>query len=478
MSLNHGINTHKSDTDFSAVKTAGVGIPFFVGAWPCHTAGGFTGKPQLVTSFGEAKELGGYSAEWRDASKNPKWSLCQAMYSHFKLFGMSPAVFYNVFNPSTHKESVSSESVTVAAHIATITMDAILDSSFIVKKDAGSALVKGTDYDVFYEDDKCIIELLEDGSAYDETELTVSYNAAKLSAITAADIEAAIEKIEDCKSLFGIVPDLICCPGWSKNPAVAAVMASKAPSVNGLFKGKAVVDIDTDSTTGADVYSEVLSWKNTNGYTDENMIVCWPLAKVGEYTFDMSVIVCGVMASVDSANGDCPFESPSNKGISITALCDKAGNEINLSIQQADVVSYSAGVVTALNFNGWVLWGNYTGCWPASTDVAKYFICTNRMMDFVCNTFVNTYWSHLDRPLTRVRIDAIVNSFNSWLNGLIHEGKLYGGQIEYVPEENPTANLIAGKFRLDTRMASPVPAQEINMYVEFDVDYLTSALNA
>ena len=255
-------------------------------------------------------------------------------------------------------------------------------------------------------------------------------------------------------------------------------MAAKAPSINGLFKGKAVVDIDTDATNGADSYSEALEWKNENGYTDENMIVCWPLAKVGDYIFDMSVIACGVMGSVDSANGDCPYESPSNKGISITGLCDKAGNEINLSIQQADVVSYTAGIVTALNFNGWVLWGNYTGCWPASSDVSDYFICTNRMMDFVCNTFVNTYWSHLDRPLTRVRIDAIVNSFNSWLNGLTHEGKLYGGQIEYVAAANPTANLIAGKFRLDTRMASPVPAQEINMYVEFDVEYLTSALNA
>ena len=477
MSLNHGINTYKSDTDFAAVKTAGVGIPFFVGAWPCHTAGGFTGKPQLVTSYGEAKELGGYSTEWRDANKAPKWNLCQAMYSHFKLFGMSPAVFYNIFDPSKHKSAVADSEVVVVEHTATITGDAINDDSFVVKNESAE-LIKDTDYEVYFDEDKCVIELLEDGSAYSATTLTVSYNAAKVDAITAADVEAAIEKVEECKSLFGIVPDLICCPGWSQTPSVAAVMAAKAPSVNGLFKGKAPVDIDTDATTGANTYSKVLEWKNKNGYTDENMIVCWPLAKVGDYIFDMSVIACGVMASVDSDNGDCPYESPSNKSIPITGLCDKDGNEINLSVQQADVVSHSAGVVTALNFNGWVLWGNYTGCWPASSDVSDYFICTNRMMDFVCNTFVNTYWSHLDRPLTRVRIDAIVNSFNSWLNGLTHEGKLYGGQIEYVATNNPTANLIAGKFRLDTRMASPVPAQEINMYVEFDVDYLTSALNA
>ena len=475
--LNHGINTYKSDTDFAAVKTANVGIPFFVGAWPCHTAGGFTGKPQLVTSYGEAKQLGGYSPEWRDTNKAPKWSLCQAMYSHFKLFGMSPAVFYNVFDPSKHKAAVTDTEVAVVEHVATITGDAINDTALVVKADA-KALVKGTDYEVYYEDGKCFIELVEESASYAATKLTVSYNAAKLDAITAADIEEAIEKVEECKGLFGIVPDLICCPGWSQTPSVAAVMAAKAPSVNGLFKGKAPVDIDTDATTGADTYAKALEWKNKNGYTDENMIVCWPLAKVGDYVFDMSVIACGVMASVDSGNGNCPYESPSNKSIAITGLCDKSGKEINLSVQQADVVSYSAGIVTALNFNGWVLWGNYTGCWPASSDVSDYFICTNRMMDFVCNTFVNTFWSSLDRPLTRVRIDAIVNSFNSWLNGLTHEGKLYGGQIEYVAANNPAANLIAGKFRLDTRTASPVPAQGIDMYAEYDVEYLMSALNA
>lgn len=100
------------------------------------------------------------------------------------------------------------------------------------------------------------------------------------------------------------------------------------------------------------------------------------------------------------------------------------------------------------------------------------------MMDFICNTFVNMFWSYLDRPLTRVMIDAIVNSFNSWLDGLTHDGKLCGGQIEYVNDNNPADNLIAGKFRLDTKIASPVPAQEIDMYAEFDMEILTSAFSA
>lgn len=477
MSLNHGINTYKSDTSFSTEKTASVGIPIFIGAWPCHMGGGFTGKPQLVTSYAEAKEAGGYSDEWRTVSGSPKWNLCQAMYAYFVLATMSPAIFCNVYDPSKHKTAVSEEEHNVTEHTVAITGDAIVDNAFVVKN-GGTTLSKDEDFEVYYDNGECIIELLEDGAAYAADKLTIGYNAANVATITATDIEAAIEQVEECKALFGIVPDLICCPGWSQTPSVAAVMAAKAASINGLFRAKAVVDIDTDGSTGASTYDKVLTWKNKNGYTDQNMVVCWPLVKVGDRVYDMSVIACGTMASIDADNGGCPYESPSNKGIAVSGTCDKTGAEINLSIQQADVLSYSAGVVTAINFNGWVLWGNYTGCWPASGDVAEYFICTNRMMDFICNTFVNTYWAQLDRPLTRVRIDSIVNSFNAWLNGLTHEGKLYGGQIEYIADNNPSTGLVAGKFRLDTKAASPVPAQSIDMYVEFDVDYLTQALNS
>lgn len=479
MSLNHGINTYKRDTEFSAVAEAAVGVPFFIGCWPCHAGKGYTGKPQLVTSFGEAKELGGYSAAWRDASMAPKWNLCQAMYSMFKLFNVGPAIVMNLYDPASHKTAVAEATFTVKDHIVTLPYDAINDSGLVVKTTDQSpvTLTKGTDYDVFYDNDACYVELISTSTHYSKTSLKVAYNTANPGAITASDVSAAVEKIEECKSLFNIVPDLICAPGWSATPSVAAVMAAKAASISGAYRAKAVVDLDT-SSSGADEYSDVLTYKTTNGYTDENMVVCWPLSMVDTDVFDTSVIACGDMAKTDSGNADCPYESPSNKSIPITGACVKSGAEISLTLPQADIVSYSAGVVTVLNFGGWRLWGNYTGCWPANNDVAKHFICTSRMMDWICNTFVNTFWSYLDRPLTRVMIDAIVNSFNSWLAGLVHEGKLYGGEIQFVEANNPTSNLIAGKFRLDTKEASPVPAQEIDMYAEYDVDMLTAALNA
>lgn len=479
MSLNHGINTYKSETDFAVAKEAAVGIPFFIGAWPCHAGEGFKGKPQLVNSFTEAKKLGGYSKEWRDADGNPKWNLCQAMYSHYKLFKGSPAIVYNLFDPTKHKTAVTAETVTVAEHMAKLPSDTLNNTSLVVKSvgEGAATLVKDKDYEVYYDDNNCIVELLADSTHYAAASLSIAYDKANPGAITAEDIEEAVEYVEMCKSTIGIVPDLLCSPGWSSNPTVAAVMAAKAANINGLYKAKAVVDIDS-SAAGADDYSEVLNYKNANGYTDENMIVCWPMVKSGDYIFDLSVVVCGLIARVDGDNGDCPYESPSNKNLTITGACSKNGTEISLTIPQSDVISYSAGVVTVLNNGGWVLWGNYTGCWPASSDVARYFICTNRMQDFVCNTFLDSYWPYIDGPLTPVKRDAILNSFNSWLNGLTHEGKLCGGEIQYIPSNNDTATLLKGKFRLDTKMASPLPMQAIDMYAEYDVAYLEAMFNS
>ena len=472
--LNHGINAKKAETNFVEANEIRVGIPFFIGAWPCHTAGGYTGKPQLIRTYAEAVAAGGYSDDWKDASKNPKWTLCEAVFSHFKVFGQSPAVFFNVFDPATNKSAVTAADKSVTDHCVKLPDEAIIDSGLVVKDD-DTTLVLGTDYEAAYDGGYLVITL-KAGSHYSATTLNIAYNTIDLSGITATTITTAIEKVEGCKSLLGLVPDLICIPGWSQTPAVAAVMATKAASINGMYRAKAVVDLDT-SASGADTYEDVATYKTANGYTDENMIVCWPLVTLDSKVFDFSVIMCGLIAQTDAENDGIPSASPSNRDLPIDGCVNKAGAEITLNVDHADVVSYTDGVVTALNFDGWKSWGNYTAVGPTESDVAKKFICTNRMHDFICNVFVDMFWSYLDRPLTRVLIDAIVNEFNSYLTALTASGDLCGGEIAFVDTNNPADDLLAGKFRLDTKMASPVPAQQINMVAEFDVDILVGAFN-
>ena len=45
---------------------------------------------------------------------------------------------------------------------------------------------------------------------------------------------------------YGIVADLVLAPGWSHDSEVAAIMSAKVQSINGVFEGKALCDIDTN----------------------------------------------------------------------------------------------------------------------------------------------------------------------------------------------------------------------------------------
>lgn len=173
-----------------------------------------------------------------------------------------------------------------------------------------------------------------------------------------------------------------------------------------------------------------------------------------------------------------PYESPSNKTVHIDGLCDDDGNTINLTYNQALVVD-AAGICTFLNFmGGWTAWGNHTACYPKSTDVKDYFIPLSRMFDYVSNTLIKTFWSKLDKPMNRRLIDTILDSANIWLNGLVGAGYLLGARVEMLENENPLTSLMAGKIKLHVYMTPPSPAQEIDFVLEYDADYVTSALQS
>ena len=115
---------------------------------------------------------------------------------------------------------------------------------------------------------------------------------------------------------------------------------------------------------------------------------------------------------------------------------------------------------------------------PADTDVKNYFIPVSRMFGWVANSLVLSYWSKLDKKMTRRLIDSIVNSVNIWLNGLVNEEKLLGGRVEFLEEENSETALMAGKAVFHIYMTPPSPMKECEFVLEYDADYVSSALAA
>ena len=271
------------------------------------------------------------------------------------------------------------------------------------------------------------------------------------------------------------VPDLLLAPKYSSESEVAAVMATKAGGINGMFGAKALVDLDTAT---ANSYTAAVSTKADKGMTDANEIVCWPMATLGDRKLHMSCIVAGRMAATDTDNAGVPYESPSNKDAKIDGLCLADGTAVVLTFEQANALN-GGGIVTALNFMGaWKVWGNYTGCYPSSTDPKDMFIPCGRMFAYVQNTIIRTCWQFLDKPMNRRLLDTITDTVNIWLNGLVGSGYLLGARVEISEDENPVTQLMAGIIKIHVYMTPASPAQEIDFVLEYDSSYVTSALTA
>lgn len=473
--MDHGINVSEQATSTGLPVVAESGIPFFIGVAPVQAAESpaAVGTPVLVKSWEEALLKLGYSDTWSS------YTLCEAMYSHFKLFMCQPAIFLNLLDISTMKSPVAAADLAVTDHKIKLPIAAINDETLVVKAETGvgDPYEKDTDYGTYYEGEYLVIELISTGGAYAATKLNIAYNQVTPASVNAAAVATGMEHIEKCLTTIGVVPDIIAAPGFSEDTAVAAAMAVKAGGINGMFQAKALIDLSTAAgATGADLYSEVAALKTTNLFSDKNQIVCWPLLKLGSKTFHMSTQLAGLMAQVDTENGGCPYESPSNKPLQCDSAIVVAGTEVRLTLAQANILN-DAGVVTALNFmNGWVAWGNYTACIPGSTDVKDYFIPVSRMFDWVGNTLIKTYWSKLDMPMNRRLIDSIMDTVNIWLNGLVGGGFLLGARAEFKDGENPLANLMAGIIKVHIYLTPPSPAQEIDFVLEYDASYVTDAL--
>ncbi len=483
MAFFHGVRASEVPTSIIAPVQTTAGLPVVFGTAPVHLTddpSAYVNKPVICYSYGEAVAALGYSADWS------KYTLAEVMYSQFKLFAVAPIIFVNVLDPSKHKKAVKDTAGRAVADGAVTVTDDVLLSTLVVKStEAGAAAVLDTDYTAAFDDDgQTVITIVSGGALDGASELFLEYTAIDASLVTAEDIIGGVDRngnntgfelINEIYPRFAMVPGIIAAPGWSHRPDVAAVMKAKALAINGLFRCIVLTDVDTDEVRK---YADVNAWKNSNNYTGVNQVVCWPMVQMGDYIFHFSSQLLGVIGKTDAANQDVPYQSPSNISMQATGMCLKDGTEIFLGLEQANLLN-SQGIVTGLNFvGGWKTWGNYTGAYPGVTDVKDTFICVRRMFDWQYQTFILTYWQKVDQPLMPRLVRTIIDSEQIRLNGLVSRGFLLGASIDFRESENPTTDLLNGILRVHTMLTPPVPAQDIEDILEYDVSNFEALFNA
>ena len=482
MAYKHGVYKTEVPTSLIPPVRAEAGLPVFVGTAPIHLgsdpeAMSNVNKPQLCYNYDEAVALFGFSREF------DRYTLCEAIYSQFALFNVSPVVLINVLNPDEHKTGgESATSFEISDGKAVLGKDVPLNWVEVQPPTGETkAPVAGVDYSLGYSDKGEAVFVALKGGVF-EGQSTVLAKVPKLSpeAVDEYDIIGGVdvstgeyeglELVDRVFPKFRLVPGLLAVPKWSQFPAVAAVMSAKMSNINGHFTGESVVDIPSGSD-GADRYTKAPEWKNLNGFTLPHQIVCWGRPKLGDDVFYLSTQLVSLMNRVDAGNDDIPYESPSNKSLQMDSLVTTDGKEVFLGPDQAAYLN-GQGIVTALNFSGgWVAWGSREAVYPANTDPKDAFIPVRRMFHWIGNEFVQTFWQKVDKPITRRLIKTIVNSYNVRLNGLAAREVILGGRVEFLETENPVTDLMDGILRFHIYITPPSPAKEIWAILEFDPSY-------
>lgn len=472
ITFKHGITTNELPTAIVPL-TAVTSPTVVVGTAPIHLATSpvAANVPQLCSSLSEFVAQFGWSDDFAS------YTLCEAAKAHFTLYNITPVVFINVLDPLKHAKNATA-TITGLATPAKLPQPILLDSIKITSGEGDDEItLDADDFSAVRDGDgNTIITVTATNKIVNDTAV-VSYRAVDATAVTAQTIvggvdllsgqNTGLEVIEDVYPRLGVVPGTIIAPKFSTDPAVALVMASKSTGINGVFKALAVADI---STTAATKYTDITTVKNGNNLNDEFLVATWPKVALGGEQYHLSTQLAAMMGTIDAEHDQLPYKSPSNEFLQCDSSVLADGTEIYLGKDKANHINGN-GVLTALNFGGFRSWGTHTSIYPNDTD-PKNFIAVRRMWNYINNTLATNFFSKIDAPMTRVMIDAVLDSVRIWLNGLTARGALLGGDIAFLEEDNPASELTKGKITFRLKLGFVVPAVEIEFLSQFDVSYL------
>ena len=474
-----GVRVIEEGTDLPAPAEGTAGMQVVFGTAPVNLAedpAAAVNVPVICRSMEEAQEKLGYSEDFEH------YTLCQSMYASFSAFPVSPVVFINVLDPEKHKkDNVEKEYPVINRQAKVEDADGILKSSVVVKMEE-TTLAVDTDYLLSFDDaGKLVVTLISEQTAEAVT-VKITSTSIDPSAVMKEDLiggydaatgkESGLEVLRQVYPRTGIPAALILAPGWSHIPEVGAVMLTKCEGVNGVFRAECLLDLDT---AGTKKYTDVPEAKEESGYQDKHAVVLWPKVEADGKQMYFSAMYGAMASYLDASNDNVPSLYPSNKLLNVEKAVLADGTEVFMDREQANTLA-GAGVVTAINEQGWRAWGNNTSAYPEVTDPRDRWIACRRMFTWMANRLITIYNEKVDSPANYRLIESICDSENIALNSYVAAGKLAGGRVEFNEEENRVENILTGQVIFRIYIAAFTPAEDIVFILKYDPALLEQAL--
>ena len=437
------------------VATQSGTMAVYVGIAPVNLVRGYApyvNAPVKLTDFGSVTRYMGYSNNWK------QFDLCEAFKLHFNnpAGNIGPVVAINVLDPDIHKKTASTQkSITFVNGRATFDSDTIILDTFVL-----ADKVEGTDFTIDYNftTGQVIINSIGDGitgtvqASYYEVDPDMVTDETVIGGVTAAGDYSGLGCIGLVYQELNLIPNIICCPGWSHIPEVYNAMLTASMKINGHWDALVCAEIPVlDGSTKVDTIEAAKAWKDEKAYISERSKVFWPMAKdnVGNI-YHASTLGVWQMLTVDAQNGGIPMESPSNKALPIVKQYFGEGSTNRGFDQQRANELNAEGITTVVFWGGqWVLWGPHTAAYQygAITDNRVVFDNSIRMMMYVYNSFQQEHALTIDQPMTRALSDTIKNREQEKADALVAIGAFIGTPVvEFVESENTTADLVEGNF--------------------------------
>ena len=466
----HGVYNTTADTEISSTVSNRF-AQIVIGTAPVHLLSdpqAAVNKPVLCESITDCNNKIGYLEDF------DKYTLCQSMYTSFKMMKVSPVVFINVLDPQKHFIAKESTEYTVNDN-AIIIDDSVIVSTLVIKKE--EVAVEAERYIAEWVDGKLIVNFAEPT----EGTVTVEYNAIDPSKVTTSDIIGEWDTETDkrtgselIKSVFpslGVVPFIITAPGWTTDDTVGAVLASKAPIINGCYKGMVIDDIDsTEATTRAGAIEA-----KKNRTLDENCIAVYPAVKKNDKIIAYSAVLSALIMYQATTTGGITCKSPSNQKISVDDVCLADGTSIYYDQEDGNELN-AEGIVTVISRNGWYTWGNSTAAYPETTDPVKRWIMTRLSFLYIENDFINSHFASVDGAINKKLVENIITEENIKLASYAAAGYIASGKISYNAGDNPDEEILNGHFTFRTSLAANIPSEVIENKFSFDMDALKNAI--